>query len=92
VQSIADGGERADSSTETLIKGYLTQLSTIETKIQNLYDSAFAHEVDEVKVDFPRAVASLRMMGRQYVGHISDALDIKPLRDVFAPAYPVTYG
>lgn len=90
VQSVADGGQRGDSSTETLILDYLNQLSTIELKIQGLYDSAIVAEVDESKVDFIRGVLSLQRIARMYVGHISDALGTRPMRDVFSSPQAVT--
>ena len=90
VQATEDGGERVDSSTEILIKGYLTQLTTIEGKIQSLYDSAIVGEVDESKVDFIRGVLSLQQIARMYVGHISDALGMRPFRDVFSSPSAVT--
>lgn len=83
VQSTADGGSRPDSSTETAVKGYLTELTTIETKWKALYDEVEAYKVDELVVDPARGAAVLKSFGRMYVGHIADALSTKPRRDVF---------
>lgn len=87
VQSIADGGSRPDNSTELAIKGWLTELTTIESKIKALYDELDAHKVNELVIDPARAVMVFRSIGRTYIGHLSDALGVKPIRDVFsAPA------
>lgn len=86
VQSLADGGSRPDSSTELAIKSYLAELVTIESKWKALYDEVEAYKVGELVVDPARGAAVLKQFGRMYVGHISDALSTKPLRDVFSSA------
>lgn len=87
-QSTADGGSRPDASTETAIKAWLTQLATIETRWQSLYDEMEAHKVDELVVDPVRALAGLKQIGRMYVGNLSDALSTPVKRDVFSSPVP----
>lgn len=84
VQSTADGGSRPDNTTELAIKDYLTKLSTVETRLNELAIQMHVGTVDEVELDGPRGQLGLRQLGRQYVGHISDALSTKPLRDPFS--------
>lgn len=87
-QSIADGGLRADSSTETAITGWLTQLSSVETAIQNLREQAQVLGADDAKLDAARGQVALFKDGRMYVGFISDALNVTPRRDVFSGKVP----
>ncbi len=87
-QSRADGGTMTDSSTETAVRGYLTSLSAIETQLQNLWASMLATQIETIQIDPARGALALCMEGRRFVGHIADALDTRPLRDVFAaPGY-----
>ncbi len=86
VQSTADGGARPDNSTELAIRGYLTELGTLETKWKDLYDQMQAFKLNNLTVDPLRGLAGIRQLGRQYVGHIADALSTKPRRDVFSGA------
>lgn len=85
VQSVADGGTLADSETEDLIQGYLTELDQIETRLEELRDQMEASSVDEVKADSARAMLAVYKEGRRFVGHICDALGASPARDVFTP-------
>jgi hypothetical protein len=85
VQSIADGGTLADSETEDLIQGYLTELDQIDTRLEELRDQMEASVVDEVKADSARAMLAVYKEGRRFVGHIADALGALPARDVFSP-------
>lgn len=88
VQSAADGGARPDNSTELAIRGWLAELVTIETRWKELYDQMQAYKLSDLTVDPLRGLAGLFRIGRMYVGHISDALQLPPLRDVFgSPAY-----
>lgn len=84
VQSVADGGGRPDSSTETAIKGYVSQLQTLETKIQALYGQMQVVDAGKLSLDVLRGLAGLKSIGRWYVGQISDALSHAPVRDVFS--------
>lgn len=90
VQAVSEGGSRPDNTTELAIRGYLAQLATIETKWQAWLDEMEAHKVDEIVIDPIRGLAGLFKIGRNYVGHIADALDHPPVRDVFTTA-PTVY-
>jgi hypothetical protein len=84
-QSTADGGSRPDNATELAIKGWLTELATIETKIKSLYDMTEAAElVGDLVIDPARGIVAVRQVGRMYVGFISDALSTPPKRDAFS--------
>lgn len=87
-QSNADGGSRPDNTTELAVKGWLTELGTIETKIKDLYDQMQAHKIDETTIDPLRGLAGLKQIGRMYVGHLSDALSTPVKRDVFSAPIP----
>jgi hypothetical protein len=87
IQSVADGGSRPDNAAELAIKSHLAKLTAIEARTEDLHIQMAVGKVDdEVELDAPRGLQALRSLGRQYVGHISDALGVKPLRDVFSPA------
>lgn len=92
VQSEADGGVRPDGSTELQIRGWLTQLAAIETRLESLWDEAEALKVDELGVDPMRAVALLRSEGRRIVGRLARALGTSPRHDVFSGAEPNPHG
>lgn len=83
-QSTADGGSRPDNTTELAIKSYLTELTTLETTVKDLYEQMQAHKLDDITIDPLRGLAGLHKIGRQYVGHISDALSTPVKRDVFS--------
>lgn len=85
IQSRVDGGSFPDSSTEEAIRGHLASLNTLEKAMQDLWSQAQALDADGLKIDVARAMAVLRSEGRRLVGYLADALDVSPLRDVFAP-------
>lgn len=87
-QASGDGGSMVDNSTELAVRGWLTELGTIETRMKELEDQMQAHKLGNLTVDPLRALAGLRSLGRQYVGHLSDALSAPLKRDVFSPAVP----
>lgn len=89
-QSTAEGGSRPDNTTELAIRGWLAQLSTIETRWQELYEQMQANALDDIKIDPLRGLAGLFKIGRQYVGHISDALSTPVKRDVFSAPVPTS--
>lgn len=91
VQSTADGGSRADNSTELAIRGWLSDLATLETKTKGLWDIFLGTSVGDVSADAVRGMQALRSEGRRIVGHIGDALSHPPVRDVFAPARAQPY-
>lgn len=86
--SIADGGSRPDNSTELAVRGWLVELSTIESKWKELYEQMQAHKVEDTTVDPLRGLAGLFKIGRMYVGHLSDVLSTPPKRDVFCAPSP----
>lgn len=89
VQSIADGGARPDSTTEVAIRGYLATLATYEARWADMREAFEASKTDELVTDHARAQMMLERTMRIYVGHIGDALDTSPARDVFTPKSPL---
>lgn len=90
--SQAEGGARADNSTETAVVGYLTSIAAVEAQLVALHDSMIASQIgggtDTIKIDPARAMLTLRAEGRRYVGHLGDTLGMQPIRDVFStPCY-----
>jgi hypothetical protein len=80
----ADGGTRPDDSTETQIRGWLTQLAHVESRLEELWDEAEALKLDSLGVDPYRAVVLMRSEGRRVVGNIARALATAPRHDVFS--------
>lgn len=83
-QASSDGGARPDASTETALRGYLTQLAGIETNRLALLEEMQAFKLSDLTVDPVRALAGLSQVGRMYVGFLSDALSTPIKRDVFS--------
>jgi hypothetical protein len=86
VQSIADGGTRPDSSTETLVRGIISSLQNIDTQITILASQQGAGAVGSIRVDAARETARLRMVGRQYVHRLARVFDTQPHSDIFSSA------
>lgn len=95
-QSIADGGTRPDSSAETAIKALVADMQTIELQLKTNWKAMMALTVDEVKVDYARAMAALRMEGRRLAFSLARYLDFNAVMgDVFSsrpPEIPRLYG
>jgi hypothetical protein len=90
-QTIAEGGGRPDDTTEVAVRGWVTQLATIETKWIDLLDQMQAYKVeDAATVDPVRGLAGLKQIGRMYVGFLSDALSTPVKRDVFGSPTPTS--
>lgn len=87
VQSIADGGIKADSSTENYIKAALTVLETIDAAISNLIIQAQVSKAgsDSIEINPARGLFVLRSMGRAEIGKIASTLGHKPLDDYYCP-------
>lgn len=84
-QSVADGGNRPDNSTELAVKDWVVQLDAVLTSIQGLRTQAqILSAEDNLGIDAIRGIASLEKEGRLYVGFIADALCCRPARDVFS--------
>lgn len=92
VLAIADGGTRADSSTQTQIQGWITDLETVETNLKNLWNKSLALKVDVIQIDPVRGMMMLRAEGRRIVTNIATALATKPRRDVFSASQTNPYG
>jgi hypothetical protein len=86
VQSIADGGSRPDNSTETAIRGYLADLTTIRARIKAMWSQVQVGDAKGISLDAVRGIAFLRGEGRRLIHQIAAALSIHPLRDVFGPS------
>lgn len=85
IQSISDGGTRVDSSTETLVKGWVTDLQTVEGMLKNLWPQAQMAAADRAQFDVARGRAVLCMEGRRLVGYICATCGLKgPRRDIFS--------
>ena len=74
----------------TRSKAYLVELGKIETSWKDLYEQMQAHKLDAITIDPVRAIGGLKQLGRQYVGHISDALSTPVKRDVFSAPIPLS--
>lgn len=72
---------------ETQIVGWLTELDGILVRVKALRSQAQVAGAGngEATLDTIRGIASLAIEGRMYVGFISDAMNVSPLRDVFTP-------
>lgn len=90
VQSIADGGSQADSSTEDSIRSYLTKLAALETKLEALHCQAQVVQAgrDEVMLDVAKGIFLLRSEGRRMVGTIARSLACAPVWDFFSGMEP----
>lgn len=86
VLAVSDGGTSADDSAVTSIIGWLGILANIETSLTNLYTQAQVVEAgtDKVVLNILKGAYFLKQEGRRYVGHISDTLGLKPIRDVWS--------
>ncbi len=93
VQSVADGGTRADNSTETQIRGWIADLESVEVKLKALWDKAMLTEaVGDVKLDALRGRAMLLAEGRRLVTNLATALSTSPRRDIFSATEPRPQG
>lgn len=89
VQSEADGGARPDDASEVAIRGYLAKLDTYEARWLDMLEAFEASKTDELVTDHVRAQLAIQQVMRIYIGHISDALNTPPARDVLSPASPI---
>ena len=85
VQAAGDGGLMADNSTEVAVRGFLANLAALEAQIAQLWESMLASKIETIEIDPARGLFALYADARRLVGHISDALDVRPVRDVFSP-------
>ena len=84
VQSIADGGARPDSTTETLVRGILTKIAACLARIEENSGYLVAIQVNKIRVDAARAIAVDRQNGRGLVNQLSIALQTAPGADIFS--------
>lgn len=84
VQSVADGGNRPDNSTELFILDLLTQLDAIDQQLIDMLQCLGTNQVGKIATDNVRAYLVVQMRGRQVVGYLADALSTRPIRDVFS--------
>ncbi len=88
IYATSDGGSQADDSAVTMVQGWLSSLATLEQQELNLSTQMAVKTAGTDKVSLDAAgdgIYGLRKLMRRYIGHISDALSCKPLRDVFDP-------
>lgn len=85
-QSVSEGGQMPDSSTENLIRNALTKLALVETKLEALWDQAQVVEMgsDQVKINPARGAFHLRMEGRRHIATISNTIACVPIADFFS--------
>jgi len=86
IQSVADGGNRPDNTTELAVKAIVVDLQSIDTQLKALWAPSLATKADDVDLDVPRARAMMCAEGRRMVNRLSVALNTKPVRDVFSSA------
>lgn len=87
LQSVADGGTRPTDDAETMAKGYITSLESIDDAIAALRVQQGAVELTgEMKLDASREMVRLRSEGRTVVHRLARMLDTFPRSDVFGPA------
>lgn len=85
IQAQTDGGTRPDSSAETAVKALVTDLQAVESQLKTFWAPMMALNADEVKVDFPRAMAAMRMEGRRLAFSLSRHLGFDTtFADVFS--------
>ena len=89
-QAVAEGGSRPDDRTEPAVRGWLAELTTLETRWKELYEQMQAAKLDDITIDPLRGLSGLFKIGRMYVGHLSDALSTPVKRDVFSA--PIARG
>lgn len=88
VQSSSDGGTQPDDSAVVLIQTWLTKLNNFESAEDNLIGQMAIMEAGTDKVALDAAgngLYGIRKVMKRYIGHISDTLSCRPLRDVFDP-------
>lgn len=88
VLAVADGGTRPDSATQVQIQGWLTKLSTVDQRLEDLWIQAQAQGVDEVKVSPAVGMSLLRKEGRRLVNNVARALATRPRADIYSSASP----
>lgn len=94
IQTVADGGVRADNSTELLVKSLLVQLQAVDAKLANI-DCLGTNQVGNIQQDNIRARMVVLQYGRMLVGRLCTVLSLEgPISDCFssAPAGPVRMG
>jgi hypothetical protein len=83
-QSTTDGGTMTDGALETETRSILTQIASVEARLQAYWEQMEAGRVDEINVDSARAMGALRSEGRRLVRNLGWALNAKPLGDPFS--------
>lgn len=85
-QSIVDGGQRPDSSTETAMRGVIADLQSIEAKLRTLWPLMHGLAVDETRADPVRGAMMLRSEGWRLACSLARFLDTRPIANVFSSA------
>lgn len=89
MQSVADGGQRPNSSSENLIRSLIVELKDIDQKRKDLRGLHMVSRADEANIDGPRGMLALAMEGRPLVHRLARTLGMRaPLVDVFSSAPP----
>lgn len=94
IQATSDGGSQIDDSAVVLVLGWITQLNSLETNEINLAGqmAIINAGTDKVTLDAAgKGLYGIRKIQRRLIGHISDTLSCKPLRDIFT-AVDCHYG
>jgi len=88
--SIADGGSRPDSSTQTAIIAVLDRLDNLETKIQCLLDQVSVSVVDGITMNAGYGINILHREGRRLVTQLSTLLGLRgPKKDIYCASAPI---
>lgn len=94
IQSVADGGTRADGSTETLVRSLLAQLQAVDAKLAD-FDCLGTLAVNKIQMDQIRARMVVQQWGRVLVGRLCTVLSLEgPISDCYSPGStgPVRLG
>jgi len=94
IQSVAEGGVRADNSTELLVRSLLAQLQKVDAKLMD-FDCLGTNTVNRIQMDNVRARMVVMQWGRTLVGRLCTVLSLEgPLSDCFSsqPTGPVRLG
>lgn len=71
---------------EAVVTGILTQLDAVDTGLQAEWSYLRVQRAEDVTLDSPGAVRSLRAEGRRLACELGAVFDLEPRRDIFSGA------
>ena len=92
IQSISDGGDRPDNSSELACKSIVADIETLYCQMKNLWPAVSVGQANKVKIDPARGLLVLRSEGRRLVTRLSALLSTNPRRDIFSASEPNLNG